>query len=308
VKRSQLDLHRFEKVLALLDSAVEGEAIAALGRAKHMLAGADISFRELKVGISGSQGSAQEPVQAVDKAQVQRLEQELESLRWSLARHELQVAALRQSVEEKSAIIQSEQAKRHAQEGELAGLRQAHAVQMEEALNRKEEVRKLTRQLVQYQAFEKETGIGPKAALRQRMTRDANVRADQSAKTGPKTSRKTPPKTSPIGAARRKANIHNAEQEVAGDVLDVLDERLDRAEQAAFNLVGGEDRSIGKEYRWARLEDRHQVMAAVAEVGNDETVSVDAAQVVDTAKLSNSDAGVTKLNALERAMGLRAEA
>ncbi len=301
MKRSQLDLHRFEKVLALLDSAVEGEAIAALGRAKHMLAGADISFRELKVGISGSQGSAQEPVQAVDKAQVQRLEQELESLRWSLARHELQVAALRQSVEEKSAIIQSEQAKRHAQEGELAGLRQAHAVQMEEALNRKEEVRKLTRQLVQYQAFEKETGIGPKAALRQRMTRDANVRADQPAKTGLKTS----PKTSPIGAARRKSNIHNAEQEMAGDVLD---ERLDRAEQAAFNLVGGEDRSIGKEYRWARLEDRHQVMAAVAEVGNDETVSADAAQGVDTARLSNSDAGVTKLNALERAMGLRAEA
>ena len=270
MKRSQLDLHRFEKVLALLDSAVEGEALAALGRAKHMLAGADISFRELKVGISSSQGAAQEPVQEVDTTRVQRLEQELESLRWSLARHELQVAALRQSVEEKSAIIQNEQARRHAQEGELTGLRKAHAVQMEEALNRKEEVEKLTKQLAQYQAFEKETGVGPKASLRQRMKETAG------------TSQRSPQQVRSARIDRRKGGTRS------DDVTRVRSSRrvTGTVEQTAFQFVGGKDRSIGKEYRWAKLEDRHQVMAVVSDVGNDET----------------------ELNALERAMGLRAEA
>ncbi|WP_417431746.1 hypothetical protein [Kiloniella sp.] len=269
MERSQLDLHRFEKVLALLDSAVEGEVLAALGRAKHMLAGADISFRELKVGISSSQGSAQEPVQGGDPTQVQRLEQELESLRWSLARHELQVAALRQSVEEKSVTIQSEQAKRHAQEGELMGLRQAHAVQMEEALNRKEEVEKLTKQLAQYQAFEKETGVGPRVSLRQRMkaTADAPQHPEQV-----RSSRADRRK----GGTRSDDAVRLRSSKVASDAV----------EQAAFQFIGGKDRSVGKEYRWARLEDRHQVMAVVTEVGNDEA----------------------ELNALERAMGLLAEA
>ncbi|WP_085905483.1 hypothetical protein [Kiloniella majae] len=305
MKRSQLDLHRFEKVLALLDSAVEGEAIAALGRAKHMLAGADISFRELKVGISSSQGLAQEPVQVVDTTQVQRLEQELESLRWSLARHELQVAALRQSVEEKSAMIQSEQAKRHAQEGELIGLRKAHAVQMEEALNRKEEVEKLRRQLGQYQAFEKETGVGPKAALRQRMKKNAGVTSGQAEKAVQKNvQKKTVPISNPVGAVRRKTNT----DDITKEIVDIVNEHPDRPEQVAFNLVGGEDRSIGKEYRWARLEDRHQVMAAVVEAGNDEALPADGLKSTNSTKVNSADLGMTKLNALERAMGLRVEA
>ncbi|WP_085909242.1 hypothetical protein [Kiloniella majae] len=305
MKRSQLDLHRFEKVLALLDSAVEGEAIAALGRAKHMLAGADISFRELKVGISSSQGLAQEPVQMVDTTQVQRLEQELESLRWSLARHELQVAALRQSVEEKSAMIQSEQAKRHAQEGELIGLRKAHAVQMEEALNRKEEVEKLRRQLVQYQAFEKETGVGPKAALRQRMKKNAGVKSDQAEIAVQKNvQKKTVPIANPVGAVRRKTNT----DDITKEIVDIVNEHPDRPTQAAFNLVGGEDRSIGKEYRWARLEDRHQVVAAVVEAGNDEALPADGLKSTNSTKVNSADLDMTKLNALERAMGLRAEA
>ncbi|WP_120497221.1 hypothetical protein [Kiloniella sp. EL199] len=296
MKRLQLDLHRLEKVLALLDSAVEGEALAALGRAKHMLAGADISFRELKVGISSSQGSVQEPAQEVGTTQVQRLEQELESLRWSLARHELQIAALRQSVEEKSAIIQSEQAKRHAQEGELVGLRKAHAVQMEEALNQREEVEKLTRQLVQYQAFEKETGVGPKAVLRQRMNKAAGVKPSQ----------KVTEKLTPVSAGRRKKDAQDIEAEMVG--VSSENERLDKLEQAAFNLVGGEDRSIGKEYRWARLEDRHQVMATVVEAGNDEKKPSDTVKAIHTSKQKSTELDAPTLNALERAMGLRAEA
>ncbi|KLN61577.1 hypothetical protein WH96_04270 [Kiloniella spongiae] len=305
MKRSQLDLHRFEKVLALLDSAVEGEAIAALGRAKHMLAGADVSFRELKVGISSSQGSTQEPVQAVDTAQVQRLEQELESLRWSLARHELQVAALRQSVEEKSAVIQIEQAKRHAQEGELVGLRKAHAVQMEEALNRKEDVERLTRELALYQSFEKETGVGPKVALRQRMKNNVGVKSDQSRKVAQKTGQEI----SPVGARRRRGGV-DVVASVTSEITKMSSEndRPDRLEQAAFNLVGGEDRSVGKEYRWARLEDRHQVMAAVVEAGNDEAVPVDGGKGSDTSTLKSSELDMKTLNALELAMGLRAEA
>ncbi|WP_157230919.1 hypothetical protein [Kiloniella laminariae] len=141
MKRTQLDMRRFEKVVALLDSDVEGEASAAFGRARHLLTSAGVSFQELMVGTSGAETGV------LASAQEQAQEHQLESLRWSLARQELQIATLRHAVEEKSAVIQQEQEKRFLLERELSGVRKALAVQMEEALNRREEAERLFRDL-----------------------------------------------------------------------------------------------------------------------------------------------------------------
>ncbi|WP_419905325.1 hypothetical protein [Kiloniella sp.] len=273
--RSQLDLHRFEKVLALLDSAVEGEALAALGRAKHLLAGAGIGFNELKVGISSSQDDQDfDWEETVETAQVQKLEQELESLRWSLARQELQIATLRQSVEEKSSQIQMEQAKRHAYEGELVGLRKAHAVQMEEALNRKEEADKLSKQLEVYKAVEKVTGVGPNTSIRQKVsgivkaTSGVNSKAE-SRKSRPKEDvelKKSSPKAA-VSQTKPSLTLNSASKSEAVAIR-----------QGALNLVGGEDRSLGKEFRWARVEEKHQMVVdavgARGGVGNDDGETV----------------------------------
>ncbi|MEH6631163.1 MAG: hypothetical protein V7776_10060 [Halopseudomonas aestusnigri] len=305
MKRSQLDLHRFEKVLGLLDSASEGEALAALGRAKHLLAGAGISFNELKVGISSFQGDDQGV--DMETAHVQKLENELESLRWSLARHELQIATLRQSVEEKSSQIQIEQTKRYAHEGELTGLRKAHAVQMEEALNRKEEADKLAKQLEVYKAVEKITGIGPNTSILHKTSKIVK------ATTGIK-SRKQNSKAKICGAATNmESEVHDASgppsKYLASTEVSSMDISSKKSSskgmssklvaskknpslvgsaaskknnatvrQGALNLVGGEDKSFGKEFRWARIEEKHQMIVEGADIradiGNDTHGSV----------------------------------
>lgn len=300
MKRSQLDLHRFEKVLGLLDSASEGEALAALGRAKHLLAGAGISFNELKVGISSFQGDDQDV--DMETAHVQKLENELESLRWSLARHELQIAILRQSTEEKSTQIQVEQAKRHAYEGELAGLRKAHAVQMEEALNRREEAERLAKQLEVYKAVEKVTGVGPNTSIRHKASKIAKAttgvkskKQNLKAKLGGDTTNMgndvcgtnfSPSKdTSSMEISSKRASSKGMSSKLVASkqnpslVGNAASKKEDAAvRQGALNLIGGEDKSLGKEYRWARIEKKHQMVVEGAdiraEIGNDAHGSV----------------------------------
>ncbi len=262
MKRSQLDLHRFEKVLALLDSAVEGEALAALGRAKHLLAGAGISFNELKVGISGSSGNSgggdesADMGGAVETAHVQKLEHEIETLRWSLARHELQIATLRQSVEEKSVLIQVEQAKRHAQEGELQGLRKAHAVQMEAALNSREEAEKLWKQLEVYRAVEKVTGSGLNTSIRQNSSKTTAI---SSGVKSLKSSRPEASSRKPVASMNRTPPVCGSES------IKATNKAQSKIQQGALDLTGGVDNSVGKEYRWARLEEKHQIVGEGAD-------------------------------------------
>ncbi|MFD2206001.1 hypothetical protein [Kiloniella antarctica] len=293
--RSQLDLHRFEKVLALLDSAVEGEALAALGRAKHLLAGAGISFGELKVGISSFQGGAQNmnKGETVETAQIQKLEAELESLRWSLARHELQIASLRQSVEEKAVLIKNEQTRRHSYEGELAGLRKAHAVQMEEALNRKEEVQKLERQLEAYKALKKvifEKKAAAEKAQRARAksksaTNHAGIEKSGIEKSGGETHASTTECAPVVGRAPVAESTPAVEKTKKVSARPVASKKSPSLvvksgtkteeimlQQGALNLIGGEDKSVGQEYRWARVEDKYQMVVeddARVDIGND---------------------------------------
>ncbi len=305
MKRSQLDLHRFEKVLGLLDSASEGEALAALGRAKHLLSGAGISFNELKVGISSFQGDDQDV--DMETAHVQKLENELESLRWSLARHELQIAALRQSAEEKSTQFQIEQAKRHAYEGELVGLRKAHAVQMEEALNRREEAERLAKQLEVYKAVEKVTGVGPNTSIRHKASKIAkattgvksrkqnsktkldgnvtNMESDVRDGSAPSSKHLASTEVSSKGGSSKRAPSKGMSSKLVASkqnpslVVNAASKNEDEiVRQGALNLIGGEDKSLGKEYRWARIEDKHQVVVEGADIradiGNDAHGSV----------------------------------
>ena len=268
VKRTQLDMRRFEKVVALLDSAVEGEASAAFGRARHLLASAGVSFQELMVGTSVAEGgkfaSAQERAQ----------EHQLESLRWSLARQELQIATLRQAVEEKSAVIQKEQEKRFLLERELSGVRKALAVQMEEALNRREEAEKLFRDLSRSrsEALEllremeqlKSAGNDKKnqdtGALKKDVCFDEQVMVPA-------------PGAVRNGTAGVRPSASSGPNQPVGKNLSSSSSSLSSGSkgQGALDLVGGRDNEGGQQYRWAPVEQRHYtVTATVSRPGNDD--------------------------------------
>ncbi|MCZ4279637.1 hypothetical protein O4H49_02530 [Kiloniella laminariae] len=266
MKRTQLDMRRFEKVVALLDSAVEGEASAAFGRARHLLASAGVSFQELMVGTSVAEGGK------FASAQEQAQEHQLESLRWSLARQELQIATLRQAVEEKSAVIKKEQEKRFLLERELSGVRKALAVQMEEALNRREEAEKLFRDLSRSRSealellreMEQLKSAGNDKKNQDTGTLKKDVRFDEQVMV-------PAPGAVRNGTAGVMPSASSGPNQPVGKKLSSSSSSSGAKGQGALDLVGGRDNEGGQQYRWAPVEQRHYTVTATASrPGNDD--------------------------------------
>jgi hypothetical protein len=88
-----LDITRFSKVLALAGSNIDGEALAALRKAKAMLSAANLSFTDLAQSVAGGGGGGHEADRlrkhiadledrlAASLAQNVRYEQELKRLK-----------------------------------------------------------------------------------------------------------------------------------------------------------------------------------------------------------------------------------